>query len=350
MDTNGYVSLSKTSETEGRQKPSPQEQQTRSNAINLIRARTLTRLSPTEAPSLGDTCSLSSDPFHSSSAQSAYSDLGPVVIMQPIQASKKKKKKKKPPKIRIFHKNSETSADKDQVHMKSESLAQPSNDKDRAMMTVTETQDQKNLQQGQFPLQHDLLNDQPKSQILYTSLFRSETQQSDPQQEGPKNSAETRIPSWNPAGDHKSSLATLQDAPAPSAHNPLLAPFRQHLDLDHDDCKLTSSEKQKGSFTGDITPKAAGCLQHLNVPACDVEGKGTTANAQSWAAVAAKGLSTFSTGSNVQHPPNYKKAKPGSSQPKAVKKKKCSQHKAYPEDRESPKIVTSHAHRSEDVV
>ncbi|KAF7164215.1 hypothetical protein CNMCM5623_008880 [Aspergillus felis] len=78
---------------EERQNISPEQLITRLSAINLIRARTITRLSPTESLSSGDTFSPSSDRFHSSSAHSAESNPSSVVIMQPVPTSRKKKKK-----------------------------------------------------------------------------------------------------------------------------------------------------------------------------------------------------------------------------------------------------------------
>ncbi|KAH1341436.1 hypothetical protein KXX14_006281, partial [Aspergillus fumigatus] len=70
-------------EVEEKQNISPEQLITRLSAINLIRARTITRLSPTESLSSGDTFSPFSDRFHSSSGHSAESNPSPVVVMQP---------------------------------------------------------------------------------------------------------------------------------------------------------------------------------------------------------------------------------------------------------------------------
>lgn len=81
-------------EGEERQNISPEQLITRLSAINLIRARTITRLSPTESLTSGDTFSPFTDRFHSSSGHSAESNPSSVVIMQPVPTSRKKKKKK----------------------------------------------------------------------------------------------------------------------------------------------------------------------------------------------------------------------------------------------------------------
>ncbi|KAH2016617.1 hypothetical protein KXV97_002281 [Aspergillus fumigatus] len=102
-------------EVEEKQNISPEQLITRLSAINLIRARTITRLSPTESLSSGDTFSPFSDRFHSSSGHSAESNPSPVVVMQPVPTLRKRKKKKKkkktePPEPAMFQSNW-TSAD-----------------------------------------------------------------------------------------------------------------------------------------------------------------------------------------------------------------------------------------------
>ncbi|RHZ59997.1 uncharacterized protein CDV56_106306 [Aspergillus thermomutatus] len=89
------LSPTESSDVEGeeRQNISPEQLITRLSAINLIRARTITRLSPTESLSSGDTFSPFSDRFHSSSAHSAESNPSSVVIMQPVPTSRKRKRK-----------------------------------------------------------------------------------------------------------------------------------------------------------------------------------------------------------------------------------------------------------------
>ncbi|PYI06442.1 hypothetical protein BO78DRAFT_315345 [Aspergillus sclerotiicarbonarius CBS 121057] len=76
------------SEAEGEGKGKSEDNKARSDAINLIRARTITRTFPTEASSQEGPSN------EQASAQSAVMD-PPVVKVEPVSASKKTKKKKK---------------------------------------------------------------------------------------------------------------------------------------------------------------------------------------------------------------------------------------------------------------
>ncbi|KAA8648724.1 uncharacterized protein ATNIH1004_004609 [Aspergillus tanneri] len=82
-------------------KSAPEECKARSDAVTLLRSRTLTRLSPTESscPVNSSTQPQSQDP-KLDDQQSATFINSPVVMMEPVLASKKGKKKKKSKKFR----------------------------------------------------------------------------------------------------------------------------------------------------------------------------------------------------------------------------------------------------------
>ncbi|KAF4251198.1 hypothetical protein CNMCM8980_008350 [Aspergillus fumigatiaffinis] len=326
---------------EERQNISPEQLITRLSAINLIRARTITRLSPTESLSSGDTFSPFNDRFLSSSAHSAESNPSSVVIMQPVPTSRKKKKKTKNRNRGGNNQGSVgegPSGNRNETHMRQIPHVRPNVD------SYIQAQGEKDNQQMRSPEPPDPAMSQSNWTSADCAPSQSEFQQGDADlQPGPGTVEKPSSLVLNVGEDSGSSVTSLYDKVI-SAGEASPVPSSQHPGANKDSLRPANSAKKRLPPIEEAASETTQDSLSTDASTSIVGSESLSTRTQIRDASPSKAVSTILTADeNVPSKPDSEK---DSSSVTNLDIEQSLQQTPYFKDHESPHFSNSHSHPS----
>ncbi|KAH1814253.1 hypothetical protein KXV65_005592 [Aspergillus fumigatus] len=336
-------------EVEEKQNISPEQLITRLSAINLIRARTITRLSPTESLSSGDTFSPFSDRFHSSSGHSAESNPSPVVVMQPVPTLRKRKKKKKKKKKKTRNRNRGVnsqdsmaegpSGSRNETHICRTPHVRPSVD------SYIQAQGEKDNQQMRSP--------EPPEPAMFQSNWTSadcapshnELQQGDADlQPGPGTVGKPSSAMLNLGENPGSSVTSLHDKVISAGEASPVPSSSQHPGANKDSRRPANSAKKMLPSIEEAASEATQDSLSNDASTFMMRSKSLSARTQIRDTSPYKAASTILTAD--EHAPSKPESEKDSSSVTNLDIEQSSQQTPYSKDHESPHFSNSHSHPS----
>ncbi|GIK03243.1 hypothetical protein Aspvir_007312 [Aspergillus viridinutans] len=329
-------------EVEERQNINPEQLITRLSAINLIRARTITRLSPTESLSSGDTFSPFSDRFHSSSAHSAESNPSSVVIMQPVPTSRKKKKKNT--KNRNRGRNNQDSlgegpsGDRNETHLRQTPHVGPN------MGSNVQARGETN-QQMRSPAPYDPGISQSNWISADCAPSQSDFQQGDAAlKPGPSTVEKHSSHTLNLAENSGSSVTSLHDKVISAGEAAPVLSSSQHPGANKDSRRSASAAKERLPPIEEAASEATQDSLSSDASTSIVESESLPARTQIREASPPKAVSAILTAD--ENAPSKPETEKVSSSVSNSEIERNSQQMTHFEDHESPHFSNSHSHPS----
>ncbi|GFF27064.1 hypothetical protein IFM51744_00167 [Aspergillus udagawae] len=329
---------------EERQNISPEQLITRLSAINLIRARTITRLSPTDSMSSGDTFSPFSDRFHSSSAHSAESNPTSVVIMQPVPTSRKKKKKKNARNRNRVRNNQDSlgeglSGDRNETHMRQTPHVRPN------VGSNIQAHGQTDNQHMRSPAPHDPGMSQSNWISADCALSQSDFQQGDADLKPGPSTVEQHSSHMLDLGQSSgSSVTSLHDKVISAGEVSPVPSSSQHPGANKDSRRSASAAKERLPPIEEAASDAIEDSLSTDASTSIVESENLSARTQIREASHSKAVSAILT--TDKNAPSKPETEKDSSSVSNSEIEQNSQQTTHFEDRESPHFSNSHSHPS----